>query len=298
MTRTGFIAVLGRPNVGKSTLVNAMVGEKITIVSSKPQTTRNRITGILSRGEDQFVFIDTPGMHAPRTKLGKYMVGAVEHTIGQTDGAIVVVEPEPRVGDIERDILRRLSASGTPIILVINKTDRSNAVRIAETIAAYSEEFELDAVVPTSAVRGKGVDEVLGEAGKFLSEGPWFFPGDISTDQTERRLVSETIREKMLRLLSDEVPHGTAVVIEEFVDEGTLIRVRAEIYCEREAHKRIIIGHGGEMIKKIGSYAREDLEAFFGVKVHLDLWVKVKEKWRDSDYYLGDFGYDLKHDFE
>ena len=202
------------------------------------------------------------------------------------------------MGDIERDILRRLSASGTPIILVINKTDRSNAVRIAETIAAYSEEFELDAVVPTSAVRGKGVDEVLGEAEKISLRGPVVLSRRHLDRPDRAPSRPETIREKMLRLLSDEVPHGTAVVIEEFVDEGTLIRVRAEIYCEREAHKRIIIGHGGEMIKKIGSYAREDLEAFFGVKVHLDLWVKVKEKWRDSDYYLGDFGYDLKHDFE
>ena len=298
MTKTGFIAVLGRPNVGKSTLVNAMVGEKITIVSSKPQTTRNRITGILSRGEDQLVFLDTPGMHAPRTKLGRYMVGAVENTIGQTDAAIVVVEPEPRIGDIERNIFTRLRATGTPVILVINKIDRSNAARIAETISVYSSEFEPDAVVPISAVRGKGVADVIDEASKYLVEGPWLFPGDITTDQTERRLASETIREKMLWLLSDEVPHGTAVVIEEFADEGTLIRIRAEIYCERDAHKRIIIGHGGEMIKKIGTYAREDLEAFFGVKVHLDLWVKVKEKWRDSDFYLGDFGYDLKRDFD
>ena len=287
MTRTGFIAVLGRPNVGKSTLVNAMVGEKITIVSSKPQTTRNRITGILSRGEDQFVFIDTPGMHAPRTKLGKYMVGAVDHTIGQTDGAIVVVEPEPRVGDIERDILRRLSASGTPIILVINKIDRSNAVRIAETIAAYSEEFELDAVVPTSAVRGKGVDEVLGEAEKFLSEGPWFFPGDIATDQTERRLVSETIREKMLRLLSDEGRFAVVLPADEAarfigICRDVLLPVRRTDVrtTPRHAAKRVLL----EFVHTSSAPAPDRTELVIGTGVHEQYTPEYRALTRD--FYL------------
>ncbi len=298
MTKTGFIAILGRPNVGKSTLLNAMVGEKITIVSSKPQTTRNRITGILTEGENQFVFIETPGMHTPRTKLGNYMVTAVDKTIGETDSAILVVEAEPYVHKTEHDIISKLKKMSIPSILVINKIDRSNPAKIAETITAFSAEHDFDAVVPVSALKGKGVRDVLDEASGFLSESPWFFPEDMITDQPERRLAAEIIREKILRLLKDEVPHGTAVVIEEFTDEKKLIRIRAEIFCERESHKRIIIGKSGEMLKKIGTYSREDLEAFLGVKVHLDLWVKVKEKWRDSNFYLSDFGYDKKNDFE
>ena len=216
MTKTGFIAILGRPNVGKSTLLNAMVGEKITIVSSKPQTTRNRITGILTEGENQFVFIDTPGMHTPRTKLGNYMVTAVDKTIGETDSAILVVEAEPYVHKTEHDIISKLKKMSIPSILVINKIDRSNPAKIAETITAFSAEHDFDAVVPVSALKGKGVRDVLDEASGFLSESPWFFPEDMITDQPERRLAAEIIREKILRLLKDEVPHGTAVVIEEF----------------------------------------------------------------------------------
>lgn len=298
MTKTGFIAILGRPNVGKSTLLNAMVGEKITIVSSKPQTTRNRITGILTEGENQYVFIDTPGMHTPRTKLGSYMVGTVDKTIGETDAAIVVVEAEPKIHRIEYDILEKLKRMSVPTILVINKTDRSDASKIAQTIQLFSDSYQFDSVVPISALKGKGVREVIDEAEKFLTESPWFFPDDIITDQPERKIVAEIIREKILRLLKDEIPHGTAVTIEEFTDEKTLIRIRAEIFCEKESHKRIIIGKGGEMLKRIGTYSREDLEAFFGVKVHIDLWVKVKENWRDSSFYLNDFGYNLKKDFE
>lgn len=298
MTKTGFIAILGRPNVGKSTLLNAMVGEKITIVSSKPQTTRNRITGILTEDENQYVFIDTPGMHTPRTKLGNYMVGTVEKTMGETDAAILVVEAEPKIHRIEYDILEKLKKMSVPTILVINKIDRSDAAKIAQTIQLFSNEYQFDSVVPISALKEKGIREVIDEAGKFLVESPWFFPDDMITDQPERKLVAEIIREKILRLLKDEIPHGTAVTIEEFTDEKTLIRIRAEIFCERESHKRIIIGKGGEMLKRIGTYSREDLEAFFGVKVHLDLWVKVKEKWRDSNFYLNDFGYNLKKDFE
>lgn len=298
MTKTGFIAILGRPNVGKSTLLNAMLGEKIAIVSSKPQTTRNRITGILTDGENQFVFIDTPGLHKPRTKLGDYMVESATRTIGEVDAAIFVVEANGRISNTEESIIERLKKTALPAVLVINKTDRSNADLIGQTIKVYSEQYDFDSVVPISAIRNKGVDIVKEEVSKFLFEGPFMFPDDMVTDQPERKIASEIIREKLLRLLNDEIPHGTAVVIEDFLDEKTLIKIRAEIYCEKESHKRIIIGHKGETLKQIGSYARQDLEAFFGTKVYLDLWVKLKENWRDSNFYLNNFGYDLKKDFD
>ena len=294
MTKTGFFAILGKPNVGKSTLLNALVGEKIAIVSSKPQTTRNRITGVLTEGENQYVFLDTPGMHKPKTKLGGYMMKTVGSVVGEVDAAIMVVEPEPHANERELGLIEKLKKDGIPAILVINKTDKSNPAAIAETIQYFASLHDFDSVIPISALKENGVEIVKEEVSKFLSESVWFFPEDIATDQSERRLASEIIREKMLRLLSDEIPHGTAVVIEEFKDETSLLRIRAEIFCEREAHKRIIIGKNGEMLKKIGSYAREDMEKFFGVKVFLDLWVKVKENWRDSDFNLRDFGYDVK----
>ena len=294
MKRTAFISIVGRPNVGKSTLMNAMLGEKIAIVSNKPQTTRNRITGILTRGEDQFVFLDTPGLHKPRTKLGDYMVKSAETSIGDCDAVILIADADHAPGNIETSVIERLRAGKIPAILVLNKTDLSDAAGIAETITAYAALYDFTAVVPTCALKGRGVEDVISEAEAFLREEEWYFPGDEVTDQSERLYASEVIREKMLRLLSREIPHGTVVSIEEWHDEDTLIRIRAEIYCEKDSHKRIIIGKNGEMLKKIGTYAREDLERFFGVKVFLDLWVKVKEGWRDRGGYLRDFGYDIK----
>lgn len=291
MKKTAFIAIVGRPNVGKSTLLNAILGEKIAIVSKKPQTTRNRITGIHTVGENQYVFLDTPGMHKPRTRLGDYMVKATESAIGDVDAAILVVEARESVGDIEAELIASFKQNRLPAVLVINKTDAVRPENIAKTIAAYAEAFDFDAVIPASAKHDKGVDILLSECESYLHESPWFFPEDEVTDQPERQIVAEIIREKLLRTLDEEIPHGTAVVIEEFREEQKLLRIRAEIYCEKSSHKGIILGKGGATIKTIGSHAREDLEAFFGTKVFLDLWVRVKENWRDNLSLLSNFGY-------
>ncbi len=292
--RTGFIAILGRPNVGKSSLLNALLGEKIAIVSKKPQTTRNRITGILTRGEDQFVFLDTPGVIKARNRLGDYMVKTVSNTIGEVDACLFVVEAGVEPGPAEKSILERIAAKKLPAILAINKIDRVGGEAVGKTILTYKDLYDFKSIVPISALKGKGLDDLLDEAADFLSEGPWLFGEDEVTDQPERQIAAEIIREKLLRILEDEVPHGTAVVIEEFTEEEKLLRIRAEIFCEREAHKRIIIGKQGAQLKKIGTYAREDLEAFFGTRVYLDLWVKVKENWRDDLNNLSAFGYNKK----
>jgi len=294
MKKTAFIAIVGRPNVGKSTLLNALLQEKVAIVSSKPQTTRNRITGILTKGDNQFVFLDTPGFQKPRTKLGDYMLKASKSSIGSSDAVVIVADSFHAPGDIEKNIIEQVVANKLPAILVLNKVDMSNPEKLALTIAQYDEIHKFDAVVPTSASKGDGVDIVLSECEKFLTPSEWFFPDDMITDQPERMIVAETIREKILRTLNDEIPHGTAVSIEEFKDEGKIIRVRADIYCEKDSHKGIIIGKKGASLKTIGSYAREDLERFFGVKVFIELWVKVKEKWRDSAVNLNNFGYNPK----
>lgn len=291
MTRTGFFAIVGRPNVGKSTLLNALLGEKVAITSAKPQTTRNRITGILTEGEDQYVFLDTPGMHKPRTKLGDYMVRTVNGAIGDVDAAVLVVEAEHGISPVEENLIARFRQMELPAILVINKTDRSNAERIGRTIALYAEKYDFAAVIPISAIKNDGVEIVKQEASKFLQQGQFCFPADQITDQPERQIASEIIREKLLRTMNDEIPHGTAVVIESFEEKKDLIRIRAEIYCEKESHKGMIIGRHGEQLKRVGSYARQDMEAFFGVRVFLDLWVRVKENWRDSVAGVSNFGY-------
>ena len=291
MKKTGFIAIVGRPNVGKSTLLNALIGEKLAIVSKKPQTTRNKITGILTKGETQYVFMDTPGMHTPRTKLGDRMMKDANDAMGGVDAVILMVEPVPKPGDIELGILEKLSKSDTPAILVVNKTDRSDPIHIGDTIKAYADIFNFAAVVPMSALKERGIDVLLSETDAFMAEGEWFFPEDAVTDQPERVIAAEIIREKLLRTLDDEIPHGTAVVIEEFAESGKLLKIRAEIFCEKQSHKGIIIGKNGETLKLIGSRAREDMEKFFGIKVFLDLWVKVKENWRNSDVLLNNFGF-------
>ncbi|MBE6588335.1 MAG: GTPase Era [Ruminococcaceae bacterium] len=294
MTKTAFIAIVGRPNVGKSTLMNALLGEKIAIVSSKPQTTRNRIMGILTEGENQFVFLDTPGIHKAKTKLGNYMMKSVRSSLGTADAVILIADAGKAPGEIERNICDKVKQDKTPAMLVLNKIDLYDRAQVAETIAQYAALYDFDAFVPVSALKERNLKDVMEEAEKFLYEGDWFFEEDMITDQPEKQIAAEIIREKMLRTLSKEIPHGSAVVIEEFKEEEDLLSIRAEIYCEKESHKGIIVGKGGEMLKRIGSYAREDLEEFFGMKVYLNLWVKVKENWRDSDFNLNNFGFNPK----
>ena len=291
MKKTGFIAIVGRPNVGKSTLLNGIIGEKVAIVSKKPQTTRNRITGIYTEGDNQFVFLDTPGIHKPRTKLGDFMVRTANETLGSVDGAILVVEAREAVGDIEAQLLKRLKADEIPTVLVINKTDTVRPENIVKTIAAYAESFDFAAVVPLCAKNGKGIDILLDECEKFLYEGEWLFDSEMITDQPERQIAAEIIREKLLRTLDEEIPHGTAVAIEEWREKRGVVSIRAEIYCEKDSHKGMIIGKHAETIKKIGTYAREDIEKMLDAKVFLDLYVRVKENWRDSDFNISNFGY-------
>ena len=291
MKRTGFIAIVGRPNVGKSTLLNSILGEKVAIVSSKPQTTRNRITGIYTDGDDQLVFLDTPGIFKPKNKLGDFMVNSADTTMKDADAVVLVVDAGHAPGDVEKNVIEYLEKTDTPSVLAINKTDLCAAEKVGECILSYSELHEFDAVVPICAKSGTQVEALLDECSKFLGESDWFFPDDMITDQPERQIAAEVIREKLLRTLDKEVPHGTAVVIEDFKDENTLLSIRAEIFCEKESHKGIIVGKRGETLKRVGSYARQELERMFGVKVYLNLWVKVKENWRDSAHLVSNFGY-------
>ena len=291
MKKAGYIAIVGRPNVGKSTLLNALLGEKVAIVSAKPQTTRNRILGILTEGETQFIFVDTPGIHRPQNSLGDYMVEAAKSSMLEADVVVLMADVGRPVSAVEENVITYLKQSGTPAVLALNKTDLVDGAAVAESIKAYAALHDFDAVVPTCAKNGKLVKAVLDECEKLLSESEWFFPEDMMTDQPERQMAAEIIREKLLRTLNKEVPHGVAVVIEEFKDEGSLVRIRAEIFCEKASHKGIIVGKGGAELKRVGTYAREDLEKLFGTKVFLDLWVKVKENWRESRAAVGNFGY-------
>ncbi len=291
MTKTAFIMIAGKPNVGKSTLLNTLLGEKVAIVSRKPQTTRNRITGVLTKGENQYVFTDTPGLHKPKTLLGEYMMKSVGNAADSSDIILFVVEAGTELNPNEKAALDKYNASGIDVILVINKIDGANKAKLAEQIMELSSQYDFHAVIPVSALNGDGVEIIIQELEPLLTESIHFFPEDYLTDQPERKIFAEIIREKVLRLLDDEIPHGVAVSIEDFSEKKGLLSVRAEIYCERESHKRIIIGKNGSMLKKIGSYAREDAEALFETKVFLDLWVKVKENWRDRPSLLSDFGF-------
>lgn len=291
MKKTGFISIVGRPNVGKSTLLNTILGAQITIVSSKPQTTRNRIAGIETRGENQFVFLDTPGIFKPQNSLGDFMVKSANSAMQDSDAVILVADVGFAPGDVELGVIKYLKQSGTPSILALNKVDLYRRERIAETIAAYAALHDFDAVVPISAKRGKYVDELMDECEKMLHEGEWFYEEDMITDQPQRQMAAEVIREKILRSLDKEIPHGVAVVIEEYKDEGSIVRIRAEIFCEKASHKGILVGKNGETLKRIGSYAREDLEKMLDAQVYLNLWVKVKENWRDSQRGILNFGY-------
>lgn len=291
MTKTAFIMIAGKPNVGKSTLLNTLLGEKVAIVSRKPQTTRNRITGVLTKGENQYVFTDTPGLHKPKTLLGEYMMKSVGNVEANSDIVLFVIEAGTELNNNEKDALDRYNASGITTLLVINKTDRADKIKLAEQIKSLSEAYDFQAIIPVSALTGDGTEIILDELDPLLTESVHFFPDDYITDQPERKIFAEIVREKVLRLLDDEIPHGVAVSVEDFKETKNLLSVRAEIYCEKESHKRIIIGKGGAMLKKIGTYAREDAEQIFGTKVFLDLWVKVKENWRDRPALLSDFGF-------
>ena len=291
-TKTAMITIAGRPNVGKSTLTNYLVGEKIAIVSNKPQTTRNRICGIVTREDTQFVFVDTPGFHKAKTKLGDYMVNTVRESIADVDATILVVEPIASVGTQEQMLLEQLSGKKSPVVLAINKIDTVEKDTLLEVIAVYSQAFSFAAIIPISAKTGDGVDALLSECKKYAQEGPFLFPEDLTTDQPERQVMAEIIREKLLWCLDREIPHGTAVEITKFSERDSgIIDLDATIYCEKASHKGIIIGKQGAMLKKISTMARTDCEKFMGTKVFLTTWVKVKESWRDSDFLIRNFGY-------
>lgn len=292
--RSAFIAIVGRPNVGKSSILNCMLGEKIAIVTNKPQTTRTRIMGVLTEGEYQLVFTDTPGMHKARTSLGKYMVRSVTESVAGADACLLVVDATEEISDTERELIERMKTLSLPCVLAINKTDIvKEKSSIMKVILDYTALYDFEAVVPVSAKKQEGVDELIEELKKLTSEGGHFFDADTLTDQPERQLASEMIREKLLLCLDKEIPHGTAVVIEKMRQrDDDLLDIEATIYCERDSHKGIIIGKGGSMLKKVSSKARADMEAFFGCKVNLQTWVKVKEDWRNRDGLLRNFGFD------
>ncbi len=293
ITKTAVVSVVGRPNVGKSTLTNKLVGQKVAIVSSKPQTTRTRITGVLSRGETQYVLLDTPGLHKPRSRLGDYMCKVVTDTVGEVDVATLVVEPIASIGPAEESLIEQIKRNHMPAILVINKIDTLPKEELLAVIAVYAAAHEFAAVVPVSARTGEGLDELLGEIDKYAIEGPPLFPEDMVSDQPERQLAAEIVREKLLRLLDREVPHGTAVGIEHWSErEDGLIEIGATIYCEKASHKGIIIGKQGKMLREVGQQARADMERMLDAKVYLTLWVKVKEGWRNNQYQMRNFGYE------
>jgi len=290
--KTAMITISGRPNVGKSTLLNALVGEKIAIVTNKPQTTRNRILAVLNRDETQFVFIDTPGYHAPRTRLGDYMVKVIRESVADVDAVILMVEPIPNIGAQESHLIEWIKANQVPSLLVINKIDTVKKEELLAVIALYQEAHSFDAIVPISAKKGDGLEELTAILDQYALEGPQLFPDDMITDQPERQIIAEIIREKLLLCLQKEIPHGTAVEITKFSerDDG-LIDVEATIYTEKASHKGVIIGKKGQMLRQIGEMARIDIERFMGGKVYLETWVKVKERWRDSSFLLRNFGY-------
>ena len=297
--KSAFVAIVGRPNVGKSSILNRLLGQKIAIVSSKPQTTRNRITGVLTEGEYQLVFFDTPGMHKPKNTLGKYMVRSVNESVGGVDCCMLVVEAGREPGQTELDLIGKFKALDMPAILAINKIDMIKEKDVLmKQILSYTQLYDFEAVVPVSAQDGSGMDELLDELKKQASDGGHFFDEDTLTDQPERVIVAEIIREKILRLCDKEIPHGTAVLIERMKTRGSgILDIDATIFCERETHKRIIIGKNGAMLKKISTFARQDIERFFDCRVFLQTWVKVKEDWRNRAQLVQNFGYNEK-DFD
>lgn len=294
--KSGFVTIIGRPNVGKSTLMNRLIGQKIAITSNKPQTTRNRIQTVYTNEEGQIIFLDTPGIHKAKNKLGEYMVSVAERTLNEVDVIMWLVEPTTYIGAGEQHIAEQLKKCKTPVILVINKIDTVKKDEILTFIAAYKDICDFAEIIPCSALTGENADEVIRSIMKYLPYGPQFYDEDVVTDQPERQIVAELIREKALRMLDEEIPHGIAVSIEQMKTrkKGHIVDIDATIICERDSHKGIIIGKGGSMLKKIGSAARVEIENLLDMKVNLQLWVKVKKDWRDSDFLIKNFGYDKK----
>lgn len=296
MTKNVFVTIVGRPNAGKSSLINALVGEKVAAVSSKPQTTRTKITGVLTKGDIQYVFIDTPGMHKSRDKLSDHMLKAIDNSVSSIDVALLVVDATKKPSEAERALISSLKAAKAPVILLINKIDLfENKEKLIPIISEYSDLYDFESVIPISAMNKDGIDIILKSIDGHTTEGPHYFPDDKFTDQPERVIVAEIIREKLLEMLSDEVPHGIAVDIEQLSEHDNkygegIMDVSAVIYCERESHKGIVIGKGGAMLKQVGKLAREDLERFFMIKTNLRLWVKVKEGWRNREGLIKNFG--------
>ncbi|MBR1737672.1 MAG: GTPase Era [Firmicutes bacterium] len=293
---SGFVSLIGRPNVGKSTLMNALVGEKIAIISHKPQTTRNKIRSILTKDDFQAVFIDTPGIHKPKSKLGDYMVKSAETTLNEVDIILYLIEPYEKIKESDMSIIERLNKVKTDVFLIINKIDTVEAKSLLKVIDAYKDVYPFKEIIPISAANGKNIDELMNVIKKYLPEGPKYFPEDMVTDQPERQLAAEIIREKSLYLLQQEIPHGIAVEITSMKkrNDKDIIDIEATIYCEQDSHKGIIIAKQGSMLKKIGSSARYDIERLLGSKINLQIWIKVKKNWRDSDFLLKNFGYDKK----
>ncbi len=289
--KSGFVTLVGRPNVGKSTLMNYLIGQKIAITSNKPQTTRNRIQTVLTTEEGQIVFVDTPGIHKAKNKLGQYMVNVAERTLNEVDVVLWLVEPTTFIGAGEQHIAKQLGRVKTPVILVINKTDSVPTEKVLEAINAYKDIYDFAEIVPVSARSGANTEELLKTVMKYLPYGPQFYDEDTITDQPERQIVAEIIREKALHSLNEEIPHGIAVAIDQMKKKGKVTHIDATIICERDSHKGIIIGKQGNMLKKIGSTARYEIEQLLGNQVNLKLWVKVKKDWRDSEYLMKNFGY-------
>lgn len=293
MTKNAFITLCGRPNVGKSSILNALVGEKVAIVTSKPQTTRTKITGILTRGDTQFVFADTPGMHRPQTKLSEQMVKRINESVAEVDAAVLTADASYPPGDTEKGLIAAFAARKMPAVLALNKSDLVKTKEdMLAVIAAYSELYNFEAIVPMSAKTGEGLEDLLDSVESFAAEGPHFFDGDSYTDQPERAIAAEIIREKILFNMHDEIPHGVGVIIEKMKDrpKSKIVDISALIYCEKSSHKGMIIGKGGTMMKKIASEARSDIERFLGTKVNLECWIKVKEDWRNKDFNLKELG--------
>lgn len=290
--KSAMITICGRPNVGKSTLTNAIVGEKIAIVSNKPQTTRNRISAVVTRGDTQFVLMDTPGFHKPRTRLGDYMVNVVKESVADVDAVMLLIEPIANIGKQEEELIARIKEARVPAVLVINKIDTVEKSALLEVMAVYSAACEFDAIIPISAKNGEGLDELMQQLEKYAVEGPQLFPDDMISDQPEKQICAELVREKLLLCLDKEIPHGIAIEVTKFSErENGIIDMDVTIFCEKASHKGIIIGKQGAMLRRIGELARNDIEAFMGTKVFLQTWVKVKENWRDSMAQLRNFGF-------